>query len=606
MIPILYGSIVEGIVPSDFGIGALTDTISATVKEDRNGAYELTLEYSAVGIHAEEIIPNRIIKAKPNFTDEPQLFRIYQVGKNMNGRFEIHAQHISYDLSGKTIIDGSALSCATACELLEANSGGYTITTDKTTGALFKITEPSSVRSWFGGKRGSLLDVFGGGEWHYNNFDCCLYAHRGMDRGIEIRYGKNLTELSQEIDVQNLCTAVIPFYQDKENDILIVGEKVSTGLVSDIPHEIAVDFSSDCNIESSVPMEIQLSTLATAYVNNHVFTRATSSIKLDFVQLSSLEDRVDLCDTVHIYFEALGISAEMKCVSTTWDVLEERYTSTTFGDAKQDITDTIAETQEKIQFADETINTVAQATVDNDVTFYSYSNTEEMNVGNEQETEIAQLAFISTRETTVKLLHEFILDMTADLAKDGSYEIRYYLDDELVDYQPSERIGTITQLTEGDLTDLRITRDFFYVVSDVEPHVRHVWKVKVLTHNISNLHIDVNHANVTLEGQKLFSQKYFDGYIDIYDYITIIPFGNLALRSITEACSASVTDPNDYHLITGSDNVALTGFGHVQTTDISEGTGVDEPSITMTRGFPWCSETDITWASEDDKQWFTD
>ena len=188
-------------------------------------------------------------------------------------------------------------------------------------------------------------------------------------------------------------------------------------------------------------------------------TRATSSITLDFVQLSNLEERVDLCDTVSIYFEALGISTQLKCVATVWDVLTERYTSTTFGDPKTDITDTIASTQERIEFADAEIERNAQATVDNDVTFYSYSNTEAIDIGPEQETEISQLAFISTRETTVKLLHELILDMTADLAKEGSYELRYYLDDELVDYTPVEKLGTITQLTEGDLTDITITRE---------------------------------------------------------------------------------------------------------------------------------------------------
>jgi hypothetical protein len=227
-------------------------------------------------------------------------------------------------------------------------------------------------------------------------------------------------------------------------------------------------------------------------------------------------------------------------------------------------------------------------------------------VGNEQEVEIAQLAFISTRETTVKLLHEFILDMTADLSKDGSYEIRYYLDDELVDYQPYERLGVVNQLVEGDLTDLTVTRDFYYVVRDVEPHVRHVWKVKVLTHNVNNLHIGVNHANVTLEGQRLFSEEYFDGYIDIYDYMTVIPFGCLALKGIVETCSAAVTDPEDYHLITGSDSLPLSGFGHESLLNIAEGTGVDEPQITITRGFPWSSETEFIWATEDDKQWFTD
>ena len=606
MIPILYSTVTEGTVPANYGIGALTDCLSCKVKEDRNGSYELALEYAAQGIHAEDIQPDCIIKAKPNFTDSPQLFRIYKVGKKLNGRFEVNAQHISYDLSGKVITSGSANSPAAACTVLQDNAGAFTIATDKTGSQTFKVTEPSSVRSWFGGKAGSLLDVYGTGEWHYDNYACYLYLHRGANRGVEIRYGKNLTELSQEIDIQNLCTGVIPYYADKENDILLVGDKVATGLVSDVEHDVAIDVSADCNIESSVPMETQLQTLAERYISNNVLTRAIGSITLDFIQLSSLEDRVDLCDTVHIYFEALGISTELKCISTTWDVLQERYSSTTFGDTRTDITDTIAETQEKLFENDNSITNINQSIVDNDVTFYAYANTEAFDVGPEQETELAQLAFISTRETTVKLLHEFIFDMTADLAKDGSYELRYYLDDELVAYSPYERVGAIAQLTEGDLSDISITRDFYYVVRDVAPHVRHVWKVKLITHNIANTHVGANHANITLEGQKLFSEKYFDGYIDVYDYLTIIPLGNLALISILDAASTTVTDPDDYKKITGADNLSLISIGAETLINIEEGTGLDAPTITLESGFPWITEDGKYWCSEDDERWFTD
>ena len=43
MIPILYSSITEGTVPSDYGLGALSDCLACEVNEERNGAFELTL-----------------------------------------------------------------------------------------------------------------------------------------------------------------------------------------------------------------------------------------------------------------------------------------------------------------------------------------------------------------------------------------------------------------------------------------------------------------------------------------------------------------------------------------------------------------------------------
>ena len=349
MIPILYQTVTEGTVPSDYGIGALTDCLECKVTEERNGIYELSLSYASSGIHASEIQVGRIIKAKPNFTDNPQLFRIYKVGKNMNGRFEVSAQHISYDLSGKIITSGTATTCATACQLLTANAGNFTITTTKTVTADFKISEPSSVRSWFAGKQGSLLDVYGTGEWQYDNFSAELKLNRGADRGVTIRYGKNLTELSQEIDIQNLATAAQGYYKDSETGAVTLGTKISTGLVLDYTKDIVIDFSSEVDTESGTAISTQLDNLTNNYIANNQLGTAFSSITLNFVQSGELVERVDLCDTVHIFFEALGISTALKCIKVVWDCLADRYTSCTFGDSKTNITDTIVSVQKEVK-----------------------------------------------------------------------------------------------------------------------------------------------------------------------------------------------------------------------------------------------------------------
>lgn len=349
MIQILYSSssVTEGVVPTSYGIGALTDCIRCEVSEERNGKYEMTFVYPANGIHADQIQYGSFIKAKPNFTDDPQLFQVYKIGKTMNGQFTVYCQHVSYLLSGKVITSGTAGSCTAACSLLTASAGGFTINTDKNVSADFNITEPSSVRSWFGGKQGSLLDLYGTAEWHYDNFTCSLKAHRGVDRGVQIRYGKNLTQLSQEINMENLCTGIVPFCID-ETGTKTIGTRVATGLILDFDRDKAVDFSDDVDFESATPLLTQLATLASNYIANNNFTDVFNSITLDFVQLSDLSERVDLCDTVHIYFDALGITASLKCVATTWDVLNERYISCTFGDMRTSIADTIVNQQKEV------------------------------------------------------------------------------------------------------------------------------------------------------------------------------------------------------------------------------------------------------------------
>lgn len=346
MIPILYSSITEGTTPSHYGVGALSDCLACEVNEERNGIFELTLIYAAQGIHAESITVGACIKAKPNYTDAPQLFRIYKIGKAMNGRFEVNAQHISYDLSGKVISSGTANNCASACALLTAQAGNFTISTTKTTLGDFSITAPSSVRSWFGGKAGSLLDVYGGGEWHYDNFTCTLKANRGDNRGVTIRYGKNLTELEQTIDCSNLYTHVLCYYKPNEGPT-VTGNEVATGL-SGTKRVLILDATGDFE---SIPTITDLDNYATAYIGGHNLTTPDNNFTLNFVQNGELTERVDLCDTVNVYFEALGISASVKCIRVKWDVLKDRYIETEFGTAKVNIADTLSETTTTVNAA---------------------------------------------------------------------------------------------------------------------------------------------------------------------------------------------------------------------------------------------------------------
>lgn len=347
MIPILFSTITEGTVPTSHGIGHLTDILTTDVHEARNSVYEFSFTYPSNGIHAEEIEADRYVLAKPNYTDVPQLFKIYEAGGNLAGQIEAKCEHVSYALSGKIITSGTAGSCTAACLLLTGSAGSFTITTDKNVNADFKIKEPSSVRSWFGGKEGSLLDVYGTGEWYYDNFDAVLKLHRGADRGVQLRYGKNLTELSQIININNLATAVQGYYK-AENGTITLGTKISTGLTLNLPQERAIDFSNEVDPESATPIVTQLDNLTNDYIANNQLDTAIKTITLDFIQEGGLTERVDLCDTVHIFFEALGISASLKCVETHWDVINERYTKCVFGNARTDITDTINTVQKEV------------------------------------------------------------------------------------------------------------------------------------------------------------------------------------------------------------------------------------------------------------------
>lgn len=207
------------------------------------------------------------------------------------------------------------------------------------------------------------------------------------------------------------------------------------------------------------------------------------------------------------------------------------------------------------------ISGLMQSTTENEVTYYTFANGTDISILPEHETTIASLAFTSAQKTTVKIMHEFIFDMLADLKQNNGYEIRYYLDEQLLPYKPYESLSalhistdipepepeeeepeeTATYDADVDPVDISITRDFYYIIKDVEPNERHTWQVRIITHGIEETTIQRDHAHVTLEGQRMYGDRYFDGFIEARDELEIIPLGYLEVGEITDAVTIKAT-----------------------------------------------------------------
>lgn len=213
---------------------------------------------------------------------------------------------------------------------------------------------------------------------------------------------------------------------------------------------------------------------------------------------------------------------------------------------------------------DKNISGLMQSTTENETTFYNFENLREITFGSDQEVEIANIAFTSAKQTTVKIMHEFIFDMIKDLSINGGYEVRYYYDNVLVPYKPYESLSALNITTDipepeesetepsEDVTEtytadvapvnVSICRDFFYILRDVEPNIRHSWKVKVITHGVTSTTIQAKNAHVCIEGQRLYGSDYWDGFIDVEDEISLVSIGAMSLVSVTDSCIIDVVN----------------------------------------------------------------
>lgn len=393
MIPILFdGNSAEF---KSNGLGRLSDCISCQVTEERNGVFECEFVYPITGAHYAEIDLGKIIIVTHDDRKRKQPFVIYRRSAPISGQVVFNAHHISYNLSNVIIKPFSASTITAAFSgfgTYAMNANMFTFWTDKTSSGTFTVEAPTPCRALLAGQEGSILDAFGGGDYEFDNYTVKLYANRGIDTGVTIRYGKNLIDLEAETDTMKLYTAVVPYW--KNGDEIVYGNIVfgsgairrtaewtdENGVVITDENGEAISFSygehkvTTMDLSSyfdEAPMIAQLESRALTVLNSNAPWGPTVNVKVDFAALWQTEEykniaplqRVRLCDTVTVQYAELGVDVKARIIQTVWNPLLDRYDSIQIGDARTSFADVItADTDAKL--ADVPNNSMMQAAID--------------------------------------------------------------------------------------------------------------------------------------------------------------------------------------------------------------------------------------------------
>lgn len=351
MIPILYKQDAKA------KIGWLAEASDCQCTEERNGVFELEFQYPMLGRYAAELVIDRYVKAKPNANGKNQFFHIRKVSKPINGMFTVSCEHISYALSGYPVPTVSASGNAqvainailTAAKNQLGKDTGFSVaTTDITLSSSIALTNVSA-RAALGGVSGSVLDVYGG-EYEFDNHTIKLHKARGKDRGVRIAYGRNMTELKCDIDMDSAYTGIYGYVKNDKVDLH--SYKAVTNSSGINAKTLIRDFSSDFSGGDSEITQSGLDSAVSAYAAANDINSPTVSMTVSFVDLSqspeyasfSALESVSLCDTVQIYHKDLNINIKAKVIKTVYDVLRERYTSIDLGSPRANFADVIKQT----------------------------------------------------------------------------------------------------------------------------------------------------------------------------------------------------------------------------------------------------------------------
>ncbi|HFK7627398.1 TPA: phage tail spike protein [Listeria monocytogenes] len=364
--PTLYKAddpeILNGFVPTNNGLGTLTNIANAVVSEERQGAFTFSFTYYAPNdfdddyeiqkVLFENLKKRAVVKVKVNDFDGEKLFRIDESQFDAIGEFkEITAIAIAqYDLAANSFVavDKKSITPATALnEVLRAAvvPNKFTAWSDISITSNYKL-DYKTVAEAIAGTEGSIIDTWRT-ELEWDDFTIRLWKNRGTNRGVRIAYAKNLVGLV-ETETGDVTTRIIPFARIDDgvggeielrlSETVIDAENVNE---TEIPLALPVDFSSEMQ-DAGYTTEDKLRTLAQAWFEKTGNNIPKISLEVDFVQLAKTEEykefavleQVALFDTVEVWHERYNKKIETRVNKYTYDPIDELYLTLELGDAK--------------------------------------------------------------------------------------------------------------------------------------------------------------------------------------------------------------------------------------------------------------------------------
>lgn len=361
MYPILYNS--DGIYFHN-GKGKLVDCFSCEVSEELNGDYSLEFTYPVTGPFFNALLEGgsvsvicphmRLLSGSFVPMRAAEWFDIYKHSVPINGVVTFYAQHVSRRMA-RLVYAGGKIGTGTG-SVSGVLNGSQPSVSNGYDGLRFYIgpqSQPSvtdtpvpvqSVLATYIGVENSFVSEFGGDFiWTSDSLYNTQYtpplttrgyyvAHRGEDRGVEIRYGFNMTDVEHTEDRLDTYNAVVPYWEDSDgNRVFATGFLVQSDPPQTPIRAVPLDCSSWYDTQ---PTSAQLISTAQNYLANNTPWLEVETLTVDFVNGVEIDPHgadIALGDTVHVYWKDGRVDASLRVVSYKYDVLAERYSELKLG-----------------------------------------------------------------------------------------------------------------------------------------------------------------------------------------------------------------------------------------------------------------------------------
>ena len=310
------------------GLGALVPN-SCIVTEELNGAYELELKHPYdEGGKWQRLERGRILYASTPRGKQP--FRIYYVKPTMDA-ITVNARHIFYDLLDnqcKPIThSGTAEAALTALQAAFAYPMPFSFDTDISLTGTLTTGRMNPVQALLSDDDEATSFVKGyGGELLRDGFRVSVKVALGQDRGVSIRYGKNLVGLEVTEDESEVKTRIVCY--GKGGSVTLDSPHINDYIYPKI-HTLTEENKSISEVQAEGQKLL-----------DEGCDIPSINIKADFVALEktveyrdyAVLEEVFLGDMVTVINTKMGFRKQAKVISYEWDCLLEQYNDVELGD----------------------------------------------------------------------------------------------------------------------------------------------------------------------------------------------------------------------------------------------------------------------------------
>ena len=358
-----------GITDRDFTSNGdrIIHALRAKVTKQDNGEFYLELETDLSYVN--DLTEGRIVIAPTPQGEQP--FRVSNVQKTKN-KLSTKALHVFFDSRNYLIADSYVVekNCNDALDHLNIATepeSPFSTLSDVNTIDSYRCVRNSlyeavmTVRERWGGH----LDL--------NGWSIGIREQIGQDNGVEIRYAKNIKDITVEENWDSVVTKIMPVGKD---GLLLPERYITSQIQYEIPYTKAVTFDQKEIVEDDYKDENgeldeeaytqalinNLRRQAQDYLNNYSVPQVNYTLK------ANVEKLTNIGDTVHVIDERLGLTIQTNVISYVYDCIQERYVELEFGNFKRTLGNFESNIIDKTQGIINENNQVLQVTLGQEMT----------------------------------------------------------------------------------------------------------------------------------------------------------------------------------------------------------------------------------------------